>query len=136
MLTNIKFKLSIYLKNKMHIYSSTTVCIQSPTLPTPTPTWMSHRNVWMLTVHLCNHTNNRTRAQTHTHKHTNAHTHAHTHTVVGGKGNPLCVHFHSSYECVSDIQLTRFVRPRDFPLLINITGLTFKWSKVCWNEPS
>lgn len=31
--------------------------------------------------------------------------HTHTQTVVGGKGNPLCVFLHSSYEYVSDIQL-------------------------------
>ncbi len=63
----------------------------------------ANRNVRMLTVHLCNHTKY----------------HTHTDTLVGGKGNPLCVFFRFSYECVSDIQLRiqqRLVGLLDFPL--------------------
>ena len=84
MLTSITFKLSIDLKKKkkMHLYSPTTVCVQSLYLHQPE----CHRNVWMLTVHLCNHTNNHTRTCARTH----ARTHKQTQWWVGKEIPSVC----------------------------------------------
>lgn len=84
----------------------------------------THRDAWMLTVHLCNHTNNCACT--------------HTHTVVGGKGNPLRAFFSSSYECLSDIKASRSAASGPSSgfssRFININGRTFRWDVILWSE--